>query len=40
MADPDTPRPVRDDTVFRNKIAEMREALLKPAIGHWGQLKE
>jgi len=29
-----------EDTEFRNHIAEMREDLLKPAIGRWGQLKE
>lgn len=28
------------DTEFRDHIAEMREDLLKPAIGRWGQLKE
>ncbi|WP_372846522.1 glycoside hydrolase N-terminal domain-containing protein [Pontiella sp.] len=29
-----------DDQAFRDKIAGMRDALLKPAIGRWGQLKE
>ena len=29
-----------DDQEFRNHIAKMREDLLKPAIGRWGQLKE
>ncbi len=29
-----------EDTEFRNHIAKMREKLLKPAIGRWGQLKE
>jgi alpha-L-fucosidase 2 len=29
-----------DDQEFRDKIAGMRDALLKPAIGRWGQLKE
>ncbi|MBT4400606.1 MAG: glycoside hydrolase family 95 protein [Bacteroidetes bacterium] len=29
-----------DDKEFRNHIAKMRDDLLKPAIGRWGQLKE
>lgn len=29
-----------DDKQFRNHIAAMRDDLLKPAIGRWGQLKE
>ena len=29
-----------DDKEFRDHIAQMRDALLKPAIGRWGQLKE
>jgi alpha-L-fucosidase 2 len=29
-----------EDQVFRNHIAAMRDDLLKPAIGRWGQLKE
>ena len=29
-----------NDRAFRNKIAKMRDDLLKPAIGRWGQLKE
>jgi len=29
-----------EDTEFRNHIAKMRDNLLKPAIGRWGQLKE
>ncbi len=29
-----------DDKKFRDHIAAMRDALLKPAIGRWGQLKE
>lgn len=29
-----------DDKAFRDHIAAMRDALLKPAIGRWGQLKE
>ncbi|WP_430932109.1 glycoside hydrolase family 95 protein [Saccharicrinis sp. 156] len=29
-----------DDKEFRNHIAQMRDDLLKPAIGRWGQLKE
>lgn len=29
-----------DDQEFRDHIAAMRDALLKPAIGRWGQLKE
>jgi alpha-L-fucosidase 2 len=29
-----------DDPAFRDRIAAMREDLLKPGIGRWGQLKE
>jgi alpha-L-fucosidase 2 len=29
-----------DDIEFRNHIAQMRDDLLKPAVGRWGQLKE
>jgi alpha-L-fucosidase 2 len=29
-----------DDSEFRNRIADLREKLLKPKIGRWGQLQE
>lgn len=31
---------LRTDTTYRNHVADMREHLLKPKIGKWGQLQE